>query len=172
MDMLWECKACCMAGKEDHMKPMSDFNVRSNHEFLTRLLPQGAWARCVACNKERQGALGAAFGAATGGANDVAQQSKEVAAKAMAMCSQCDKTLPRTFFWPGDWRNWLRPSDIACKACCPLAPGKRKKPHGPKGLLFVTCTRCGKELGRSKFRPADLAKNITRGVVCLDCRSA
>ena len=62
MKMHWPCRACRAAGREDFMQPMHDFGVRSPADFLNRLLPQGAWARCVQCSRARKGALGAALG--------------------------------------------------------------------------------------------------------------
>ena len=49
MKMHWECRACKIAGRADFVKPMADFNVAKEWDFLNRLLPQGAWARCTRC---------------------------------------------------------------------------------------------------------------------------
>ena len=41
MKMPWECRACQMAGKDDYVKTMADFNVRCPNDFVTKLLPHG-----------------------------------------------------------------------------------------------------------------------------------
>ena len=62
LKMLWECKACRLMGEEAYMKPMEDFGVQSAFHFTHKLLPQGAWARCSRCSRQRKGKLGAQFG--------------------------------------------------------------------------------------------------------------
>ena len=36
------CQSCRLAGNPDYMKPMEEFNVKSEWDFLHRLLPQGS----------------------------------------------------------------------------------------------------------------------------------
>ena len=153
MDMPWECKACRMEGSENYLKPMYEFNVRSNYEFLTRLLPQGAWARCVRCNKRRHGQLGCAM----------SEAHRNAASQAMATCKKCAHPLPRTAFWEDDWRHLHQ--GISCKACEPLAPSSRR------GSL-IKCKRCGLDLDRKMFRPAHIRKHGIRKCVCVTCLQA
>ena len=52
---------------QNFMKPYQDFGVRRASDFVTWLLPQGAWARCISCQDDRRGALGKELGKELGG---------------------------------------------------------------------------------------------------------
>ena len=39
------------------MKPMEDFNVRCPADFVSKLLPHGAWTRCSDCVRKLRGLL-------------------------------------------------------------------------------------------------------------------
>ena len=86
-------QACFLAGKSDYMKPLVDFNVRTPSDFVARLLPQGAWARCAACNQVRRGQLGADHGH-LGAGNAVNAARRLVASAAMHRCTCCSQTKP------------------------------------------------------------------------------
>ena len=78
MKMHWECRACKIAGRADFVKPMADFSVRNEWEFLNHLLPQGAWTRCTRCQRQQRGLAGVAgaeAGAELGGMNERARSS-------------------------------------------------------------------------------------------------
>ena len=47
--MRWQCQSCFLCGHGDFLKPLEDFGVRCPAEFVSRLLPQGAWTRCSSC---------------------------------------------------------------------------------------------------------------------------
>ena len=68
-------QACRLSGKENFMKPMREFHVRTPSDFLTRLLPQGAWARCSSCAITRRGALAGGHNATTDSASSARPQS-------------------------------------------------------------------------------------------------
>ena len=69
--MRWPCMSCYLSSdpsrNENFMKPFEDFGVRRATDFVTRLLPQGAWARCQSCQDVRRGALGKELGKELGG---------------------------------------------------------------------------------------------------------
>ena len=60
--MRWPCKSCMLSddpSRNQHfMKPFQDFGVRRPSDFVERLLPQGAWTRCMSCQDEIRGELG------------------------------------------------------------------------------------------------------------------
>ena len=64
--MRWTCKSCKLSDdpsrNQNYEKPLQDFGVRKPSDFVTKLLPQGAWARCNSCQDERRGALGKELG--------------------------------------------------------------------------------------------------------------
>ena len=64
--MRWPCMSCYLSSdpsrNENFMKPFEDFGVRRAADFVTKLLPQGAWARCMSCQDVRRGALGMELG--------------------------------------------------------------------------------------------------------------
>ena len=64
--MRWTCMSCKLSSdpsrNENYMKPLQDFGVRRASDFVTWLLPQGAWARCTSCQNELRGALGKELG--------------------------------------------------------------------------------------------------------------
>ena len=64
--MRWPCMSCKLSSdpsrNENSMKPFEDFDVCCASDFVTWLLPQGAWARCTSCQDERRGALGKELG--------------------------------------------------------------------------------------------------------------
>ena len=69
--MRWPCMSCYLSSdpsrNENFMKPFEDFGVRRASDFVTWLLPQGAWARCQSCQDVRRGALGKELGKELGG---------------------------------------------------------------------------------------------------------
>ena len=69
--MRWPCMSCYLSSdpsrNENFMKPFEDFGVRPASDFVTWLLPQGAWARCQSCQDVRRGALGKELGKELGG---------------------------------------------------------------------------------------------------------
>ena len=64
--MRWPCMSCMLSSdpsrNENFMKPFEDFGVRRAADFVTKLLPQGAWTRCQSCQDVRRGALGKELG--------------------------------------------------------------------------------------------------------------
>ena len=60
--MRWPCMSCYLSSdpsrNENFMKPFEDFGVRRAADFVTKLLPQGAWTRCQSCQDVRRGAIG------------------------------------------------------------------------------------------------------------------
>ena len=71
--MRWPCMSCYLSSDpsrhDNFMKPFEDFGVRWASDFVTKLLPQGAWARCLSCQDERRGALGKERGGETNNAS-------------------------------------------------------------------------------------------------------
>ena len=168
-------QACFLAGKSDYMKPLVDFNVRTSSDFVARLLPQGAWARCAACNKVRQGQhghLGADHGH-LGGSNAENVSRRLVASAAMHRCTCCSQTKPRSEFWLADWKN--RKQGIRCRTCEALPPGERPKTlpaallanNGPRQIEFA-CGQCGVVKSREQYWPRDI-KNKHHGLRCKTC---
>ena len=158
-------QACFLAGNSDYMKPLVDFNVRSSSDFVSRMLPQGAWARCAACNRVRQGQLG----------DHAANVSRRLAASpAMHKCTSCNHTKTRSEFWLADWKN--RKQGIRCTACEVLPPGERPKTL-PAALLAnsvpkqreFACGQCGVVKSRDEYWPRDI-KNKHQGLRCKACR--
>ena len=70
------------------MKPVREFGVRKNFEFLAHLLPQGAWARCSSCAIRRRSQQGAQVGAQLGGDNATAALQRQIASEATQRCAQ------------------------------------------------------------------------------------
>ena len=64
--MRWACMSCKLSDdpsrNQNFMKPYQDFGVRWASDFITRLLPQGAWARCISCQDDCRGSLGKELG--------------------------------------------------------------------------------------------------------------
>ena len=140
--------------------------MRYPSEFLTYLLPQGAWARCSSCASRRRGLLraqqGAQLGAQLGGDNATAALLREIARAATQRCAQCRETKPKSAFWKEDWRH--RGQGIKCTDCEPRAPGQR-----PRSLFSeLTCKQCGVAKPRDQFCPRDL-HNQRRGISCKAC---
>ena len=160
MHMRWECALCKMEGR-DYQKPMEDFGVRKEADFLGRLLPQGAWARCTACAKRRRGLFGRAGAVAGGNTNNPVNQMRMAASPAMATCIQCDIPKRRLEFWPGDWLTH-RARGIFCMECQPLHPRERRQ-------KYIKCVQCGADKQRSKYWAEDL-KSRHLGIRCKACR--
>ena len=146
-------QACFLAGKSDYMKPLVDFNVRTSSDFVARLLPQGAWARCAACKKVRLRQLGRD--------NAVNASRRLVASAAMHRCTCCSQTKPRSEFWLADWKN--KKQGIRCKTCEALPPGER-----PKRQVEFACGQCGVVKSREQYWPRDI-KNKHHGLRCKTC---
>ena len=150
-------QACRLSGAENFMKPMREFNGRTPSDFLTRLLPQGAWARCSSCAITRRGAH-----LPEAGHNATTDLRREIANAAMQQCVGCKATKLKSAFWKEDWRN--RDRGIKCIECEPLAPGNR-----PRSLSSeFTCKQCGVVKARGQFWPRDL-HNQRRGISCKSC---
>ena len=47
------------------MKKVEDFGVRKPADFRDKLLPQGAWARCTRCSRQRKASTGGATNSET-----------------------------------------------------------------------------------------------------------
>ena len=64
--MRWPCRSCMLSDdpgrNQNFMKPFEDFGVRRASDFITKLLPHGAWTRCISCQDDRRGALGKELG--------------------------------------------------------------------------------------------------------------
>mgnify|MGYP003333708742 CR=1 FL=1 len=76
--MTWPCKSCMLSDdpnrNQNFRKPLQDFGVRWASDFITKLLPQGAWARCISCQDDRRGALGAELG---GEKNNLSKEARK-----------------------------------------------------------------------------------------------
>ena len=85
LKMHWECARCRIEGQE-FMLPMSAFGVRWEADFLARLLPQGAFAECIACGRTQRGVL--KCGPAGGNTNNEvnAERRERVAASLAYAC--------------------------------------------------------------------------------------
>ena len=46
------CTSCYFKGQEEYMLPSSAFGVTSRSEFYSKYVAQGAWTRCLQCQKE------------------------------------------------------------------------------------------------------------------------
>ena len=91
----------------------------------------GAWTRCSRCSILRRTAL----------SNEVASEARSAqrqthlgptplrnrlaACQARATCKQCQQTLDRGNFWPGDWHNRHKYGGLTCTTCEPREPGHR-----------------------------------------------
>ena len=107
------------------MKPVREFGVRKPSEFVTYLLPQGAWARCSSCASRRRGLLSAQQGAQLGGDNATAALQRQIASAATQRCAQCRETKPKSAFWKDDWRH--RERGIKCTSCEARRAGERPR---------------------------------------------
>ena len=112
MKMHWHCQACFLEGREDYTKPMEDFNVRCPADFVSKLLPQGAWTRCSGCVRKLRGRHGEA--GEVGAQLHNARQAADAAARTYT-CKVCGEEKPRAAFWAADWIHKGR--GIACRAC-------------------------------------------------------
>ena len=106
------------------MKPLVDFNIRTSSDFVARLLPQGAWARCAACNKVRHGLLGADHFHLVGD-NAVNVARRTMASAAMHKCARCSQTKPKSEYWAADWKN--KHQGISCTECEIRPPADRPR---------------------------------------------
>ena len=155
------------------MKPVRVFGVRTPSDFLAHLLPQGAWARCSACARNRR-ALCGQQGAQLGGDNAIAALQRQIATAATQRCAQCRVTKPRSAFWKEDWRN--RGQGIKCTTCEPRRAGERPRSLPPQFLHSstpkrneLTCKQCGEAKARDDFWPRDI-HNQSRGIMCKACQ--
>ena len=99
------------------MKPVREFGVRKPSEFVTYLLPQGAWARCSSCAICRRSQQRAQVGARLGGDNAMAALQRQTASAVTQRCAQCREIKPKSAFWKEDWR--ARGRGIKCTTCEP-----------------------------------------------------
>ena len=69
--------------------------------------------------------------------NGLALRNRLAAAQARAKCKQCQQTLDRGNFWPGDWHNRHKYGGLKCMTCEPREPGHRGTgaAKGVKGVL-------------------------------------
>ena len=155
------------------MKPVREFNVSTPSEFLTRLLPQGAWARCSSCAISRRRARGAQVLSQLGGRNATTDLRREIANVAMQECVACKMTKLKPAFRKEDWRH--RGQGIKCIECEPRAPGERPRSLPPQFIRNmqpmssdVICKQCGVAKPRDQFWPRDL-HNQRRGISCQEC---
>ena len=137
------------------MKRVRDFNVRTEADFVIRLLPQGAWTRCTSCSTARQRT--SALSCHPGGLG-----GRPIASPAEQSCAQCLVAKPRQAFWPSDWEK-SRARGIKCKECEPRPPH-----HRPKVPPRFTCGSCGVEKERNCFWPKDI-ENRHQGLRCMFC---
>ena len=156
------------------MKPVREFAVRTPSEFLTRLLPQGAWARCSSCASRRRGLLGAQPGAQLGGDNATAALQRQIASAVTQQCAQCREIKPKSGFWKEDWRH--REQGIKCTTCEPRRAGERPRSLPPQFLQNstpkrnqLTCKQCGEAKDRDAFWARDI-HNQSRGIMCKACQ--
>ena len=201
--MRWPCKSCELSDdpsrNQNFMKPFQDFGVRCPADFITKLLPQGAWARCSSCQDERRGVLGKKYGEMGkeygemgkeygemgkelgGNTNNARIKERSLtASQACETCKQCSRSLTCEHFWPEDWRH-RTDRGIGCKECCPKPPKKRLTGYMAKNEQRVieasarpiTCQACKRALPRTQFQP-----NSSRGTfdarrpqTCHQCRA-
>ena len=116
----------------------------------------------------------------------LALQNRLAACQARGKCRQCQQTLNRGSFWPGDWPNRHK-YGIKCTTCEPRAPGERDK-TAVKGVLpeafresnearqdaldalVYACSKCLTEKSRGEFLPYDLNNRKNRPLLCKTCR--
>ena len=177
--MRWPCKSCMLSDdpsrNQNFEKPLQDFGVRCASDFVTKLLPQGAWARCLSCQGDRRAELG-------GNTNNTFNEERSVAAaQACETCTQCGQTLTIEFFWPEDWRHRMTENmSIKCKECCPTPRKERAGGFTAKNEQAsieaagkpITCQVCERSLPRSQFRKnAGNKFDFRKPMTCEECRA-
>ena len=156
MRMHWRCQSCYLQGREDHTKPMAAFGVRCPADFVSRLLPQGAWARCGSCATAIHAAV----------LQSRNSERQEEAAALTHVCSACGEDLPKARFWPVDWRHRAR--GASCKTCQPAPPHERRPASLASEAVHV-CASCGQEKRRCQYWPADW-QNRHQNISCATCQ--
>ena len=120
----------------------------------------------------------------------MALRNRLAAAQARAKCKQCQQTLDRGNFWPGDWHNRHKYGGLKCMTCEPREPGHRGTgaAKGVEGVLpesirqyneakqaaldasLFACSKCLTEKSRGEFFPCDLNHRSSRALLCKVCR--
>ena len=166
--MRWPCMSCYLSSdpsrNENFMKPFEDFGVRWAADFVTKLLPQGAWTRCQSCQDVRRGALGKELGKELGGNKNNLPEAKrrrygkkgkefgELGGNTNNLPKEERANLGRTL--GGNTNNKLnKERSLASKQGC------------------EKCGECGRSLTYAHFWPADWRRRTqkNRSIKCKEC---
>ena len=154
--MRWPCMSCMLSSdpsrNENFMKPFEDFGVRWAADFVTKLLPQGAWTRCQSCQDVRRGALGKELGKEQGGNKNNLPEAKR------RRCGKKGKEfgeMGKKFGELGGVTNneFMKERSLASTQAC------------------EKCGECGRSLTYAHFWPADWRRRTqkNRSIKCKEC---
>ena len=158
--MVWQCKSCLLSGNPDSMKPQKDFGVRNESDFVTRLLPQGSWARCTSCSHKLQHQ----FGKDGGDNNNVSRARRR---KFGELGGELGSEL-------GGDRNNISKEER--KEFGKLGGDKNNAVNEDRRLAAAQacneCSLCHRMLPRTKFWLYDWRHRTSKAIACSECRPA
>jgi len=185
MRMRWPCKSCLLAGRQHH-KGMKEFNVHRPADFISRLLPQGAWTRCSLCTRASSGPLLNTSPLANPATTPDEERDADtgiyssIASLAVQRCSTCSIERGKAEFWEQDWAR-RGGEQISCMACQPQLPAERGTGRGHLSEALIqrnaavyakelVCTMCEQTLPRDSFWPYDVDKKYAVPLGCKSCK--
>ena len=158
--MRWECMSCKLSSdpsrNQNFVKPYQDFGVRWASDFITKLLPQGAWARCMSCQDDRRGSLGKELGKERGGNNNNMSEAKRRRyGKNGKEYGEMGKEFGEFGGELGGSENnsYIKERSLAASQAC------------------ETCEQCGRSLTCAHFWPLDwrYRMRMTVSIKCKEC---
>ena len=165
------------------MKPPTAFGAYTAREVLPKIIAQGAWCRCLACEEvASQRRLScqpedAGAGTATTSTCSVAEDG--------LLCTACNKVRPTDYFSTSAIKNQDRNKTRVCNVCqdcrrCEKCEKWKELSSFRPGTTHcrsceqVWCARCGKTQDQAAFYK-DCVKHYfshKQNVACIACRSA
>ena len=155
--MRWDCMSCMLSSdpsrNQNFRKPLQDFGVRRASDFVTWLLPQGAWARCLSCQDDRRGSKG-------GNNNNMSEAKRRRCGKEGKEYGEMGKEYGEKGKEYGEKGKELG--------------GNTNNPHIKERSLASTqacetCKQCGRSLTCAHFWPMDW-RHRTRKDMSMKCK--
>ena len=143
MKETYRCTQCYLTGKKLYMLSPQAFGANTPEEVIHKIIPQGAWTRCLACEDI----------AASGTQRSAPRSDSACGTDSVLRCSKCQLTKPLTYFERTEVKS--QPCDLSpqCRTC--------------KGFQFCgTCQQWKVPLG---FRTGSEVCRMCQPVQCAAC---